>query len=419
LVALLAPGRFDVIDLPAEQRVVNGARSERHRAINGRGVRTAVRWIVGLVVVMHGCIHLLGAAKGLGTADVTQLTEPISTGLGVVWLAAAVVTVMAGLLLLARVRWWWVVGAVAVVVSQLVIVTSWTDAKAGTIPNGVLLVAVVYGWASQGPRGARAEYRRRAGGVLATSGSDDLVTEADLAPLPDLVAAYVRQSGAVGQPHVVTLHARFRGRIRGGPSKPWMTFTGEQVNVYGPHPIRLFLMDAELFGLPVEVLHVFTAGTATMRVRALSMFTMVDASGPEMDRGETVTVFNDLCVLAPGALVDAPVTWQTLDGHHVRGTYTIGENTVTAELTFDDDHELVDFVSDDRSVVSTDGKTFTPQRWSTPISGYRELGPWHLGTIGEGRWHAPDGEFAYIEFHLDDITYNAAVLDPPRRTRHR
>ena len=70
---------------------------------------------------------------------------------------------MVGGLLLARVRWWWMVGALAVVVSQVVIVSSWADAKVGTVANVVLAAAVVYGWASQGPRGARAEYRRRAG----------------------------------------------------------------------------------------------------------------------------------------------------------------------------------------------------------------------------------------------------------------
>ena len=408
-----------MIDVPAGRGLPIAAHPEHDRMVNGRAVRTGGRWVVGLVVVVHGCIHLLGAAKGLGSADVTQLTEPISTGLGAVWLAAAVVTVMTGVLLLARVRWWWIVGAIAVAVSEVVIITSWADAKAGTLANVVLFVAVVYGWASQGPRGANAEYRRRARDLLAIPCAGEVVSEADLTCLPTLVAAYVRRSGALGKPRVVSLHARFRGRIRGGPAKPWMSFTGEQVNVYGPQPSRLFLMDAELFGLPVEVLHVFTAGSATMRVRALSLFTMVDAAGPEMDRGETVTLFNDLCVLAPAALVDAPVAWQALDGHRVRGSYTNGRNTVTAELIFNDDHELVDFVSDDRSAVSADGTTFTPQRWSTPIAGYHELGPWHLGTIGEGRWHAPDGEFAYIEFHLDDVTYNATELEPSRRTPHR
>jgi hypothetical protein len=137
-----------------------------------------------------------------------------------------------------------------------------------------------------------------------------------------------------------------------------------------------------------------------------------------MDRAETVTIFNDLCILAPAALVDAPVTWNVIDDHHVRGAYAYGANTITAELTFNDDHELVDFVSDDRTAVSTDGKTFTPQRWSTPLSGYRALGFWRLGTIGEGHWHAPDGEFAYLEYNLDDVTYNAADLSQPSTTGH-
>ena len=217
---------------------------------------------------------------------------------------------------------------------------------------------------------------------------------------------------------MVTLRARFHGRIRGGPTKPWMTFTGEQVNTYGDQPSRLFLMDAELFGLPVEVLRAFESGAASMRVRALSLFTMVDASGPEMDRAETVTIFNDLCILAPAALADAPVTWHVLDEHHVRGSYTYGAQTIAAELTFNDDHELVDFVSDDRTAVSTDGKTFTPQRWSTPISGYRLLGTWRLGTVGEGHWHAPDGEFAYLEYSRDDISFNPVGLKQEPTQRH-
>ncbi|WP_111721362.1 DUF6544 family protein [Homoserinimonas sp. OAct 916] len=366
-------------------------------------MRTTVRWVVGLVVVLHGLIHLLGAAKGLGWAEVTQLAEPISAGLGAAWLVAAVITVAAGVLLLARVRWWWILGALAVASSQLVIVTSWADANVGTIVNVILLVAVVYGWASQGPLSARAEYRRRTTGALKNSRAVGLVTEADLQRLPALVADYIRQSGAVGQPFVQAFQAKFHGRIRSGPTKPWMTFTGEQVNTYGPQPSRLFFMDAALFGVPVEVLHVFEAGAATMRVRACSLFTMVNAKGPEMDRAETVTIFNDLCILAPAALIHAPTIWQSIDDNHVRGTYTYGEHTITAELTFNDNHELIDFVSDDRAAVSSDGKTLTPQRWSTPISAYQRVGHRRLGTNGEAHWNAPDGEFAYLQYNLDEM----------------
>jgi hypothetical protein len=198
-----------------------------------------------------------------------------------------------------------------------------------------------------------------------------------------------------------------------------MPFTGEQVNTYGSRPQRIFLMDATRGGLPVTVLHEFADTTATMRVKLLSFFSVVDASGPEMDRGETVTVFNDLVVMAPGAIIGASVTWTAIDAQHVRGAFTDGNETISAVLTFNAEHDLVDFVSDDRTRASTDGKTFTQRRWSTPLAGHRDEDGHRVLTVGEGVWQTrqPSGSFTYLEFHLDAITYN--VGDPETATTTR
>ena len=372
-------------------------------------MRAVVRWTVVAVVVLHGLLHLLGAAAGLEWADVSQLSGPISAGMGIAWLATAVLVVATGLLLACSMASWWMVGAVAVVASQAMIFITWSGASAGTVANLILLGAVVYGYASQGPTSYRSEFRRRSQLALTQPTGGEVVTEADLAELPDPVAAYVRQSGAIGQPRVGNFHANISGRIRGGTTKPWMPFRGEQVNTIGSDPVRLFYIDATMLGFPLDVLHVFAGPSATMRVKALSLFRMVNAAGPEMDQGETVTVFNDLCVLSPSALVDAPITWETIDSHHVRGAFTRGAHTVTALLIFNDAHELIDFISDDRTAATSNGKRFVQQRWSTPLRGYRSFGATRIATIGQGRWHAPDpeGEYTYIDFHVEDIVYNA------------
>jgi len=83
-----------------------------------------------------------------------------------------------------------------------------------------------------------------------------------------------------------------------------------------------------------------------------------------------------------------------------------GAYTVRATLQFNDRGELVDFVSDDRSRASSDGKTFTHERWSTPLSEYRGFGARKLSTHGKTLTHSPQGAFAYGEFELLGIEHN-------------
>lgn len=140
---------------------------------------------------------------------------------------------------------------------------------------------------------------------------------------------------------------------------------------------------------------------------------MVDARGAELTRAETVTPFNDLCVLAPGALVDADVAWQPVDAHRAVGRFTLGAHTITAELRFDDDGDLVDFVSDDRAAASPDGRTFTRMRWTTPVRDHARVGPARVPTRGETRWHPDSGAWTYGEFTLTSLVYNGAPREPP------
>ena len=121
-------------------------------------MRSAVRWfVVFVVVVAHGLTHLLGAAKGLGWAEVSALPEPISPAMGLAWLVAAATVVTTRLLLAARHRVWWVAGTLGAVVSQSVVLTSWNDARAGTVANALLVAALAHALTSRGPTNVRAE----------------------------------------------------------------------------------------------------------------------------------------------------------------------------------------------------------------------------------------------------------------------
>ena len=53
-------------------------------------------------------------------------------------------------------------GLGAAAVSQIAIATSWSDARAGTIVNLVLILVAGYGFAAEGPTSFHAQYRERA-----------------------------------------------------------------------------------------------------------------------------------------------------------------------------------------------------------------------------------------------------------------
>jgi hypothetical protein len=171
-------------------------------------------------------------------------------------------------------------------------------------------------------------------------------------------------------------------------------------------PARLFFMKARMFGLPVGALHVYRRAKATFTVRVASLVNIVDQEGDEISRAETVTVLNDLCVFAPGALVDPRLSWQPLDDRRVEVTFTNSPHRVTATLTFNERDDLVDFQSEDRP-DSSSGR-FIPMRWNTPLSDHRKVGGLRLPTRGSTIYARPDGPFTYGEFTLRSIAYDPA-----------
>ncbi len=364
-----------------------------------------MRLAFAILLIVHGLLHLLGFAKAFELAELPQLTRPIAPSIGGVWLAATLLFLVAAGALFLWPRWWWAIGAVAIAVSMVAIVPSWADAKFGTLANLIVLVGVVFGFAAHGPLSPRAAYDQEVMRLLDSPVPGAVLTDADLAHLPVPVQRYLRTSRVLGQPRVHNLRAGLHGRIRQGPESRWMPFTAEQHDFFD-RPARLFYMDASMLLVPMQVLHRYVGASASMRVTVGGLVPVVNMSGPELTQAETVTLFNDMCLMAPATLIEPSITWDEVDGQTVRATFTNAGHTIRAELVFNESGELTNFWSDDRLRASDDGKELEAVRWSTPVGSYRAFRPVRLASRGEGRWHEESGEYAYLELELDEVEYN-------------
>jgi hypothetical protein len=110
-----------------------------------------MRWILVPLLVLHGLIHLLGfslawggPATGMAGGTTVPLGDLALRVAGVAWLLACLGMLGAALGVALGREWWRPVALVAVVVSQVLIVLWWPDARAGTLANIVVLTILAW-----------------------------------------------------------------------------------------------------------------------------------------------------------------------------------------------------------------------------------------------------------------------------------
>jgi hypothetical protein len=359
------------------------------------------------LVLLHALIHLAGFVKGFGLSEIKALTIPISKPVALLWLIACIVFLLFGYLYFFRADYAWFVGVIAVSLSQVLIVLSWKDARFGTIPNLIVLLMAIAGL---GYFLLKADFRKHVSADFTTNNklSTSIITEQDLTHLPPIVKKYLSYTRSVGKPRIKNFQAEFQGGMRGKPEDSYMKMQSVQYNFYNK-PSRYFFMEAVKMGMPATGLHKYQNQTAAFEVKMLNWLRVVDARGEKLNRAETVTLFNDMCCIAPATLIDHRITWKSINDTLVNAVFTNGQISITAELYFKENGELVNFRSNDR--YETDGVYYNNYPWSTPLEQYKMINGYYLPGKARLVYHKPDGDFTYGELEYMSVKYNLEVIE--------
>ena len=358
-----------------------------------------MKYLFATLIFIHGAIHLMGFLKAFDLAQLEQLNLGISKIFGIVWLIVFVLFMVTGIAFLARVEWWFWLGMLAAVISTVLIIMVWNDARFGTIANMIIIiVAVLYFGSTRFENQFKKDVTDNL--HLANIMPTEMLTATDLLPLPEPVQRYLKYAGVVNKPKVRNVRIVFEGQMR-EKGKAWFPFTTLQYNFFDD-PARLFFMKATMFGLTVPGYHRYSRATATMDIRLFGLYSVINLAGESMNKAETVTLFNDMCLMAPATLIDKRIDWKAIDNTSAEAAFTNRGISIKAVLYFNTAGQLIDFTSDDRTAVSD----MKQCRFSTPVSEYRAINGLNMMTYGETIWHYPDGEFIYGKFKLKEIKYN-------------
>jgi hypothetical protein len=368
-----------------------------------------MRSLFAFLLLAHGLIHFMGFAKAFKIAEISQLTQPISRPAGALWLITTLLFMAATVLFFLQKDSWWMVAVPAMMLSQGLIFSSWQDAKFGSVANVIVLIGIVIAY---GTWSYYKTYKKEViNGLTKTAAQpSDLLTETDIAGLPEPVRKYLFYTGAVGKPKVEHFKVEFVGQIRKNEQSEWMPFTSEQYNFMEP-ATRLFFMKATMKHLPVAGFHSFKNGDAFMDIRLFSLFKVQYQTGKEMGVAETVTFFNDMCCMAPATLIDKRIQWLEIDRNKVKASFTNQGITISAWLFFDEQGALTNFISEDRFAVSDDGAA-KQIPWATPLKDYKLLNEHQVPGYAEAIYTYPEGNLTYGTFRTTNIEYNSKDFKP-------
>ncbi len=272
---------------------------------------------------------------------------------------------------------------------------------------GLVVIAVIILFSIYTSQGLKRAYNAGVLKGLEPRGTleNSILTEADIGGLPKPVQKYLHYVGVVGKEKVESVRLVFDGEFKIDPQKDWGKVDAEQYS-FLDDPTRLYFIKMNMFGISVIGFHSYAEGKAVMLIKLAGLFTVAHGTGQEMNQGETVTVFNDMCLLAPASLIDKRIQWEEIDPLTVKATFHNKGNSISAVLHFNEKGELINFVSDDRYYSPT-GKFYQQVRWSTPIKDYKEMNGIKIATYGEAIWHFPEGEYCYAKFNIKEIEYNS------------
>lgn len=356
-----------------------------------------MRILFAIILFLHLLIHLIGFAKSNHWLAAAQ-DSTISETQGFLWLSVSILLLVTSVFFLLRKPIWIILAIPVVIISQVLIILNWNQANFGSILNFIILVVVIVSIAGWDFENSFKKDKVKA--ILEEPETKQIISIKDIDHLPKLVQHYITASGSIGKPKIKNVLIKFSGEMR-EQGKKWFKFRSEQFNAI-EKPARYFFMKAIFRGIPTKGYHRFTGKSARMIIKPFSLFSIIDIRSEELLISEMVTYLNDICLFAPGALIEDKFTWEEIGKNTAKVIFTNNGRSVSGILEIDDNGRLINFFSSDRYDVNK-MKKFT---YSTPVGGYINFHGFKLPGYGEAIWHYFETDFVYGKFDVKEVKYN-------------
>ena len=361
-----------------------------------------MKFIFGFILLLHALIHLMGFVKALQFADITSLTQSISKPIGMLWLFATLLLLLSLILFLLKKEWWFVIAFLAVIISQILIILFWKDAKFGTIANVIVFLVSISAYGSyQFSTMVQKESAQILQGIQVEN--LPIISENDIRHLPEIVKKWVRNSGVLGKEKIVSVHLKQIGDMRTKPEGKWMPFTASQhFNVENPAFVWMTKVDA----IPVVNMvgrDKLYNEEGEMLIKLASLIPVVnEGKNDKINQGAMIRFLAEICWF-PSAALNDNITWESIDATSAKATLIINGKIVSGVFAFSAEGNLVSFEAKRYYGGKDDSKLET---WHVEMLSYKTFNGITIPNKSSVTWKLKTGDFNWLRLEITDLKFN-------------
>ncbi|NMC42087.1 MAG: hypothetical protein GYA43_13110 [Bacteroidales bacterium] len=363
------------------------------------------RLIFAFIVLIHGLIHLLGFVKEYKLAPVKQVAGIVLPGgmakvIGLLWLVACLLFAFSAVAFVIKKDWWWIIGITGVVLSQVLIIMYWHDARFGTIVNVIVLAGCIL---SYGSWNFQRIWKKDLDSILLERVANQHYTSPEkITGLPLVVQKWLGHSNIAGDRDIQNVYMKQEGVMLSKPEGKWMPFKAEEYFAVGK-PGFIWIADVKAASLVrMAGRDLYENGKGHMLIRLYSLIPVVDSKGEKIDQGSMLRYLGEI-IWFPVAALSPYIHWEPVDSTQARATMTYGGISATGVFRFNTEGEVVSFESM-RYFDRRDGATL--EHWFISAGGYKEFGGMRVPSEATVTWKMKDGDFTWLKLKVTAVKYS-------------
>lgn len=365
-----------------------------------------MRVALGIMICLHGIIHLFGFLKAYRIAEFKGINQPVSKISGLVWLLTSLLFVVTNVLFFVHADIWWAFGLGASIVSQVLIFNFWSDTKYGTIPNIIILAAALLTYVNNDFEHMIIQ-ERSAMFEKSSHGDKKILGSEDISSLPSIVQKWLNHSRVIDKPAVSNIFLTQVLQLRLKPEQEeWNSGNAQQYFTIQP-PAFNWNIDTEMNPIMRFVgRDKFENGQGEMLIKLCSIIPVADEKNDQKINQAALQRYLAEIIWFPSAALSDYIQWEEIDENSASATMDFGGTKGAGVFHFDEKGAFKKFVA----MRFKDPNDIEPMEWIVIASKTEERNGIKIPIECEVIWNLESGPWTWLKLRIEHIEYNVEKM---------